>query len=64
MKQARHRDAILRMDPEVLILLSSIVGTRGGRRGIPKWKISIAEVDGPNIKYVQYPRMSSSQVEK
>lgn len=39
MKQARHRDAILRMDPEVLILLSSVVGTRGGRLGVPKWEI-------------------------
>lgn len=38
MKQARHRDAILRMDPEVLILLSAVAGIRG-RPGIPKWEI-------------------------
>lgn len=31
MKQARHRDAILRMDPEVLILLS-VVGSQGGQQ--------------------------------
>lgn len=38
MKQARHRDAILRMDPEVLILLSAVAGILG-RPGIPKWEI-------------------------